>query len=558
MELFTISWWGYIVAGLGIFLFGIIVLGAGLKNAAGDKIKSGLDRFASNPIKAALIGAFVTIFLHSAGTTTLTIGLVQSGLMSLTQAAGIIMGANIGTTITSLIIGLNVSVIGPFILAIGAFIGIFSNKPKVKYIGDILFGLGAVFFGMTLMESSLKPLANLPEFINIIKEFGKTPLLGLLVGTLGTIAINSSAAFIGIVQSLYLAAEESGFTLSIAIPLILGSNIGTTFTSIIASMGGSKEAKKTALIHVFFNIIGTILFIIFLNPYVSFIQLISNGLALNPKLQVAVAHIIFNVITTIILLPCSKFLVKFVNIILPESAKEKEIAEKIDIDLSLPPKNIIQSSPSIALDIAKKKVIDMGKLTITALVSVKNYLEKYDEGERNIVIQIEEKLDTFDRILLSFLNSMERTSLNSYCMRLYSQILKNYKDIERIGDHCENLIEYIGKYHESKEHMSAEAKKDLEDMLNLSIKMAENTMFVFASENRRYAQKVFELETQLDKLDKDARERHVQRFLTSVETGSKIISSYYVDMTGNIERIGDHLQNIAETSTNLFSPFGDD
>lgn len=550
LEAFSLAWWGYIVAGLGIFLFGIAFLSDGLKKAAGSKIKSVLDKYASKPIQAALIGAGVTVFIQSSGTTALTIGLIRAGLISLTQATGIIMGANIGTTVTSFIIGLNLSSFAPFVLVIGAFIYLLANRPKLKYVGIIMLGFGMIFFGMTLMESALKPLAQLPEFITLVQRFGETPILGVLVGTVGTAAIQSSSAFIGIIQSLYESSVEYGFTLKIALPLVFGSNIGTTVTAIIAAIGSSREGKKAAAIHVIFNVIGTILFMIFLNPYVDFISWLDSLINMTPRMEIAVAHIIFNVITTAILLPCAPLLVKFVNKILPSKEQPPELAE---VNLSLLDRNVLDIMPATALDIAKDQTIVMGGLAIKAIDGVYKYFNEEDIKAKDLVLEIEETLDQFEQKLNVFLTSMEHSSLEPHEINLYGRILKTYRDIERIGDHCENLVQYFEEYFASDNKISDEGRNDINALLKLAKEMLENAMEAFKHRNTFIANIVKEKEGQMDQLNKAARERHVQRIIKNPEAALNYISIVYVDLTGNIERIGDHCNNIADTILGIVS-----
>ena len=546
LEAFSLGWWGFIVAGLGIFLFGIAFMGDGLKKVAGSRIKDVLDKYASKPIHAALIGAGVTIIIQSSGTTALTIGLIRAGLMNLTQAAGIIMGANIGTTITSFIIGLNISEFAPFVLVIGAFIFLLADKPKLKYIGTVLFGFGAIFFGMTLMENALKPLAEQQGFIDLVQRLSQVPILGVLVGAVGTAAIQSSSAFIGIIQSLYASAIDSGFTLKIALPIVFGSNIGTTITAILAAIGSSKEGKKAAAIHVIFNIVGTIIFMAILNPYCDFVTWLGNLWNLSPKMEIAVSHIIFNVVTTAILLPAAPLLVKFVNKILP-SQESTTVLSEVNVNLATLDRNVMEFLPSTALGIAKEQTIVMGNLAVQAIDGVNDYFNKKDLKARDRTLQIEQTLDTFDQKLNNFLSSMEHSSLEPNDIALYSRILKTYKDIERIGDHCENLIEYFDEFFATNETISDEARKDINDMLALVKEMLQNAMESFHYKNTFLANIVMEKENQLDALNKEAREKHVKRIISDADSGKKYISLVFVDLTGNIERIGDHCQNIADT-----------
>ena len=315
--------WPLILAGLGLFLFGIDYMGDGLKSYAGDKLKDIIDKYTSSPVKGILIGALVTCLIQSSsGTTALTIGLIRSGLMNLNQAVGIIMGANIGTVITSVLVGLKISKYAVYFIIIGAFVSMFSKNKKTKYLSQIIFGFGCLFYGLDLMGNNLSMISEVPEFTQITEFLMKSPWLGLLGGTILTCAIQSSAATIAIVQQMYGAGAIG---LNIALPFLFGSNIGTTITAVLASIGGSIPAKRAAFFHVLFNVIGSVLFMIVLSPFTMLIQYINSISTMSPELQLAVAHGIFNIVTTILFFPFINKIVVIIKKIIPNHSKELQM-----------------------------------------------------------------------------------------------------------------------------------------------------------------------------------------------------------------------------------------
>ena len=307
--------WPLILAGLGLFLFGIDYMGDGLKSYAGDKLKDIIDKYTSSPVKGILIGALVTCLIQSSsGTTALTIGLIRSGLMNLNQAVGIIMGANIGTVITSVLVGLKISKYAVYFIIIGAFVSMFSKNKKSKYLSQIIFGFGCLFYGLDLMGNNLSMISEVPEFTQITEFLMKSPWLGLLGGTILTCAIQSSAATIAIVQQMYGAGAIG---LNIALPFLFGSNIGTTITALLASIGQSKNAKRTAVAHSVFNITGSAVFLLVIPVFSKLVQYISpkgNEVDVISR-QIANAHTTFNVTCTLIWLPLIPVMVKIVSAI---------------------------------------------------------------------------------------------------------------------------------------------------------------------------------------------------------------------------------------------------
>lgn len=544
-ELFSIEWWGQVIAGVAIFLLGISFMGDGLKKLAGNKLKDMINKFTSNTFNGILVGTVVTVLIQSSSaTTTLVIGLISAGIMTLKQSIGVIMGANIGTTITAFLIGLDFSAYAPFIMIIGVILYTFISKTKIRSLGQTLLGFGAVFFGLVMMEGCLKPVASMPEFSNLIAEMGKNPLLGLLIGALGTAAIQSSSAFIGVLQALYSTSVEAGvadFTLKMAVPLLIGSNIGTTITSILAALGAKSSAKRAAGIHVIFNLIGAVFFMILLIPFSDLVNGLSTAINISPKMQIAFVHIIFNLLTVVILLPLAKYIVKFIEKIIP-----KKGVEVIEVDLSCLNKNITNISPITALEIARQQTVIMGNFAVDSLEKLINYFETKDKESKDFVLAIEETIDLFNEKLSAFLAQMEKVKLREEEISMYTVVLKAFRDIERISDHCENLVEFLSECYDRNEEFKGEAHEELKELFSTALRMVKESISIFEKNNKSNCDHIIMLEEELDNMYKKARHKHVERMASNIDDPHLYSTNIFCDIISNIERIGDHCTNIIE------------
>ena len=463
--------WPLILAGLGLFLFGIDYMGDGLKSYAGDKLKDIIDKYTSSPVKGILIGALVTCLIQSSsGTTALTIGLIRSGLMNLNQAVGIIMGANIGTVITSVLVGLKISKYAVYFIIIGAFVSMFSKNKKSKYLSQIIFGFGCLFYGLDLMGNNLSMISEVPEFTQITEFLMKSPWLGLLGGTILTCAIQSSAATIAIVQQMYGAGAIG---LNIALPFLFGSNIGTTITAVLASIGGSIPAKRAAFFHVLFNVIGSVLFMIVLSPFTMLIQYINSVSTMSPELQLAVAHGIFNIVTTILFFPFINKIVVIIKKIIPNHSKE------LQMDLSELDPHVVQLFPSHALAIAKNKILEMGAITVEACENVKEYFISKSSTAKETVEELENAINLLDKKISEYLLLISHEQLNDHDSKEYFADMKSIKDLERVGDLCINLTQFFEAVYDEKDDFSSEAKDDIIAMINMDIEMLNHAMVAF-------------------------------------------------------------------------------
>lgn len=530
--------WPMILAGLGLFLFGIEYMGDGLKGYSGDKMKDIIDKYTSSPFKGIVIGAFVTCLIQSSsGTTALAIGLIRSGLMTLEQSIGIIMGANIGTVITSVFVGLKVSQYAVYFIILGAAFLMFSKNKKTKYMGQIIFGFGCLFYGLELMGDNLANISKVPEFTQVANYLSQNPWLGLLGGTLLTTAVQSSAAVIAIAQQMYGAGAIG---LSIALPFLFGSNIGTTITAVLASFGGTVPAKRAAFFHVLFNVVGSLLFMIVLSPFMLLIEWLAGALNILPELQLSVAHGIFNVVTTAFFFPLIPAIVKLIKKILPSSKKE------INMDLSELDQNVVQLFPSHALAIAKNKIIEMGHITIEAVEGIRAYFETKNPLAKDGVYEMENAINTLDSKITEYLVLISHETLNDHDSNDYLANMKTIKDFERIGDLCINIVKYYEAIYDEKEDFSPEAREDLEAMMDMVIDMLNHAVKAFDTHDLDDIVYVDDKEADLDYFNKKAKQRHIKRVGRKIEN-SALVNSTYVDILANLERMGDHCQNISES-----------
>lgn len=530
--------WPMILAGLGLFLFGIEYMGDGLKGYSGDKMKDIIDKYTSSPFKGIVIGAFVTCLIQSSsGTTALAIGLIRSGLMTLEQSIGIIMGANIGTVITSVFVGLKVSQYAVYFIILGAAFLMFSKNKKTKYMGQIIFGFGCLFYGLELMGDNLANISKVPEFTQVANYLSQNPWLGLLGGTLLTTAVQSSAAVIAIAQQMYGAGAIG---LSIALPFLFGSNIGTTITAVLASFGGTVPAKRAAFFHVLFNVVGSLLFMIVLSPFTLLIEWLAGALNILPELQLSVAHGIFNIVTTAFFFPLIPAIVKLIKKILPSSKKE------INMDLSELDQNVVQLFPSHALAIAKNKIIEMGHITIEAVEGIRAYFETKNPLAKDGVYEMENAINTLDSKITEYLVLISHETLNDHDSNDYLANMKTIKDFERIGDLCINIVKYYEAIYDEKEDFSPEAREDLEAMMDMVIDMLNHAVKAFDTHDLDDIVYVDDKEADLDYFNKKAKQRHIKRVGRKIEN-SALVNSTYVDILANLERMGDHCQNISES-----------
>jgi phosphate:Na+ symporter len=524
------------VGGLGIFLFGIKYMGDGLQKTAGDKLRDILDRFTTNPLMGVLAGIFVTVLLQtSSGTTVITVGLVSAGFMNLRQAIGVIMGANIGTTVTAFIIGIKISDYALPIIAVGAVLLFFFKNKRVHNLGQMVFGFGALFLGLEMMGDGMKPLRSLEAFHDLTVSMSTNPILGVVIGTVFTVIVQSSRATIGILQELF---GQGLIDLRAALPVLFGDNIGTTITAVLASIGATVAARRAALTHVIFNLIGTAIFLLLLQPFTGLVGSIQSGLNLNEEMTIAFAHGIFNATNTIVQLPFIGVLAYIVTKLIPgdDSAIEYK-ARHLD-------PNFIEQSPSIALGQAKEEVIRMGQFASIGLEESNNYLKTRSQKHADMGLQLEDAINNLDRKITDYLVLLSSAPLSVAESEEHSILMDTVRDIERIGDHFENVIELVDHQINNKFKLTEGAMADLESMFDLTISTVKQAISALENNDKEAAREVVTKEDQIDSMERTLRKKHILRLNDGECTGASGI--VFVDIISNLERVGDHAVNIAE------------
>ena len=525
-----------IVGGLGLFLYGINLMGDSLKSLAGSKLKIIIEKTTNTPIKGIFVGIIITgLIQSSSGTTALTVGLVRAGLMTLPQAIGVIIGANIGTTVTSFLLGLPIKEYALPIMALGSFFIFFINIKKYRQLGGVLLGFGMLFYGLDVMGGALKALVKLPEFADALMAVGDIPVLGLAVGAVSTAIVQSSSATIGILQGLY---ATGAVPLIGAIAILFGSNIGTTVTAIFASIGGSVAARRTALAHVLFNVVGSLLFMVVLIPYTHIIAWVETRFLGGEPVAMTIffAHFGFNVVNTIIFFFLIKQLVWMVTKMI------KGDSNLIEVDVDSLHEDLIEESPILALESAKIVVLNMGKITKQIFESVVEYSFANKKRALENGEQIEEMLDTIDKKVHDYLVKIAQSGLSGDASHLQASYVDTIRDFERIGDHCTNIFEFFEHRYDSKIELSEAAKKELTRLYEVVSETIQFTLEAFETQDKEIARKVMEREDIIDRLVIKNRKRHIMRL--NDRESSETIDGFYVDILSNVERIGDHCNNI--------------
>lgn len=539
------------VGGLGLFLFGLRFMSDALQSVAGDRMRTILEQGTKSPIRGVLTGALVTALIQSSSATTvLTVGLVNAQLLTLRQAIGVIMGANIGTTLTAYLIGFKLKAYALPILAIGSLMFLFSKNKKTNLIGQAIFGFGVLFYGLSIMGHGMKPLKDLPFFINSMTSIENNSLIGVLIGMLFTFVVQSSSATIGVLQEL---AYQQAVTYKQAVPILFGDNIGTTITAILASIGASVAARRAAFTHFIFNIMGTIIFLpLFLAGIFSKIVILFTNYVftlipsfagtwdtLNIKLQIAQTHAIFNISNTLIHLPLVSFLAYIVTKMIPDKTEKEEIDE-------YKPKYIDKrflNNPSVALSQATRETLRMGQLAKEAFSNATAYFETRDESLARKAMVLEDTLDTLERDITDYLVLVSEKRLSAEASNRAYVILQSLNDLERIGDHCENIVEladYATKYNVS---FSKQAQEELQSMIELTEETLRTALEALEKDNNALAKKVVQNEHMIDKMQIEYRKSHIRRLNEKVCNGNN--GAVFLDFLANLERIGDHCRNIA-------------
>lgn len=520
-----------VLGGLGLFLYGMNLMGTGLQKAAGEKLKKLIEVLTNNRLMGVIVGALVTMVIQSSSATTvMVIGFVNAGLMSLAQAAGVIMGANIGTTVTAQLIAFNLTDFAPLAVAIGVGIWIATSKKKAKNMAEILIGFGILFIGMDMMSGGLKPLADLPAFTNIMVSLNN-PVLGMLVGLGLTTIVQSSSASIGLLQAL---ASQGLLNINIAFPILFGDNIGTTTTAMISSVGANKTAKRAAIIHFLFNLIGTIIFMTVLKtPIQNLVTKISPN---DVQRQIANAHTLFNLINVAIQLPFAGLLVKAAQAIVPgDETQEAQESKFLDF-------RIIET-PSIALGQVRKEIARMGDFVEDNLDRAKRAFVDGEYKEIEIALEQEQKINRLQKEITEYLVRLSNAPISDEEHKQVNVFFNNINDIERVGDHAENIVELAEERMEDNMQFTEGAIEELNEMFGKCQLAFKKSMEAFKTNGEKEAREVLVLEDEVDALETKNRENHIYRLNKGLcSTGPGII---FLDCISNLERISDHCSNVA-------------
>ena len=545
-----------LLGGLAMFLYGMQVMGDGLAKVSGGKLERILENLTSSPIKAVLLGAAVTAIIQSSSATTvMVVGFVNSGIMRLSQAVGVIMGANIGTTATSWILSLagiesenffirllKPTSFAPILALIGIVLLMFVKNQKKKDIGMIMIGFAVLMFGMESMSGAVKPLADVPEFTNIMTAFSN-PLFGVLAGTILTAIIQSSSASVGILQALCMTGAVP---YTVALPIIMGQNIGTCVTALLSAIGANKNAKRAAMVHLYFNLIGTAIFMAGFYAINAVIGFSFFSDAANPA-GIATLHSTFNITATIILLPFSRVLEKLACLTIKD--KKEDVAVSAEDKEFMILESRFLEKPAFALEQSRNAARNMANDSHKALFTAMKLIDNYSEEQAACVEAMESKVDRYEDELGTYLVKLSHKDLSEADSHSLSIMLHCIGDFERISDHAVNLMESAQELAKKGLHFSDKAKAELKILENAVHDVVDTAYEVFDKQDVSLAEKIELLEEVVDELSKEVKRRHVQR----LRTGECTIEMGFIlsDITTSLERIADHCSNIGVCVTQV-------
>lgn len=516
--------------GIGLFLFGVKLMSGALQDLAGNKMRTLIASLTSTPLKGAAVGALVTMAIHSsAATTIIAVSFVQAGMMTLKQALGVIMGANVGTTVTAQMVAFDMGQLASPTLAVGMVLAVFGRSKRQRYIGNGIFGFGLLCLGMETMEHALAFLADKKEFFAV---FAQHPMLCVAAGLVLTMIVQSSTATVGLTIAM---GTQGLLPLESAIAILLGNNIGTTVTAVLAALGESRQAKQAAAGHVFFNLAGVLLFLPFLPMFSRFMAGTSDGIAR----QLANAHTIFNVANTVIQMPFVGLIAALIQRLIPAQAEQVYTGARF-LD-----ERLLDTAPAAAVYAVRKEIVEMGSMTEKMLLLVRDAYFNHDAAAVAKVNQIEDGLDDLEGRIFAYAARLWRRHLSSDLSRLLENFVNGSSDFERIGDHAKNLMESYEYLAENGYSFSPQAMGEFDKMFGLVLRMVRQSTQALRDENHELAREVVDsLEEQTDAMEKDLRHLHIQRLnegLCAPDPGV-----VFIDVITNLERIGDHSTNVAE------------
>lgn len=534
-----------LVGGLAFFLYGMHVMGDGLTKLSGGRLERILEHLTDSRLKAVLLGAGVTAVIQSSSATTVTVvGFVNSGIMKLRQAIGVIMGANIGTTVTSWLLSLagieggsffvrlfKPSSFTPVLALVGIILIMSAKQEKRKEIGAILIGFSVLMFGMDTMSSAVKPLADVPEFTGILTMFSN-PFLGMLLGAILTAIVQSSSASIGILQALCATGTLPYAT---AIPIIMGQNIGTCVTALISSIGAGKNAKRAALVHLYFNVIGTVVFMVFFYSVYGIVRFSFMEEAAGTA-GIAVIHSLFNIGATFVLLPFAKGLEKLAVLTVREKEEER-ITEFARLDVRF------LDTPALALEQCRRSVNEMASLTLENITTAIEGIREYSKEGRNRVDDTEKKINRYEEEIGDYLRQIAGRNVLAQNDEEWNHLTYCIRDFERIGDHACNIMDEAAKIAKSKAVWSKKVREEMTEYGREVHKIVNRTVTAFEKEDRMRAQTIEDMEDHIDKINKKIKKQNLKR--AKKEKCPPEVGIFINELAINFERIADHCENIA-------------
>ncbi len=519
------------LGGLGLFLFGLQMMASGMQKVAGDRLRRILEILTTKPAIGVLTGIVVTVLVQSSSTTTvMLVGFVNAGLMNLSQAVGAIMGANIGTTITAQVISFELDFLALPAIGVGGLLNFFGRRKLYRYLGQAILGFGLLFLGLMTMSEAMHPLRESPMFLELLVRFAENPLLAILFSSLFTAAIQSSSGVTGIIIALTL---QELVTLEAAIPLILGTNVGTCITVIIAGLGTSLSARRAAAAHILFNLLGVGVILIFLGPFTDLV--VDTGYTVAR--QTANAHTFFNVLNTLVFFPFFKLFVRLVEILVP--------GEEVAVELG--PKYLdkrILKAPEAGIKAARQEMARMATVAKEMVGEAIDVFHKNDRKKINQVMQKEELIDGLETEIYLFLQELSQHSLTRQQTAVVSGLMSAANDLERIGDHSQNVLELAEMALDEKLNITDTAKREVYSLYEKVDEMMEKAIKAFIEENEELARKVVLEDDVVDSMERQLRNNHIDR----VTRGECLPAAgvIYLDILSNLERIADHATNLAQ------------
>ncbi|CEP81318.1 Na/Pi cotransporter family protein [Paraclostridium sordellii] len=528
-----------LIGGLGLFLYGMNLMGEGLQKSTGPKLEKAIELLTSNVVMGVLVGAVVTGIIQSSGATTvMVVGFVNAGIMTLYQAIGVIMGANIGTTVTAQLVSFDASIFSSIALGIGIVLYMIGckSKPNLKNISEILIGFGILFIGMEFMKDAVAPLSQYEGFRSLLASLANHPLLALLAGFAMTTCLQSSSASMGILIAL---SSQGLMPLAGALPILYGDNIGSCTTSLLSSVGANKNAKRAALMHLCFNVIGTMLFMIVLNKPISMIVTYLDPT--DTARQIANSHTLFNIINVIMLIPFSKYIVKLVMLLIPD---KKDEDDEYDSRITKYLDERMLETPSIAFGNTIRETLRMGNKAKKSFTCSMNALLEKSEDDAKTTFEKERILNEQQRKVLDYLIKLSNRTLDDKMRFSLDLLFHTVNDIERVGDLSENIAELAEGAIQNKTKISDSAKSELIDIYSKVLDAYELSLDAMKQNNSNLANDVLKIEDEVDALDKLYRAKHMNRLNShscSIDSGIM-----YLDLLTNLERISDHSASIAK------------